>query len=354
MTLSCATWIPFGSYRSTKPAAAEKVRREDAFRQEPCRSGRAGAVYPGRERGRMIAFLVVSHRNPGQVLRLVRTLREGEDTTVLVHHDQRREPLERAAVEDAGGRLVEYGLAVEWGNVAYTEMLLSALSELAADIDPDWVAVVSGQDYPLRSLRDFERHLAETPHQALLGDPWELDLSFEPPPPQREFYRRYRYRHYAPPRALAAILGRALGRRAYLRELPSGLGLRLGVRPRDHPFGPGLRCHVCSDWLTLERRAVRAVLEFTRARSRVMRHYRRTIIPSESLFATVLVNDPSISVGPASRVLGFEEGSPHPRTFRTEDVEGLLSSGMHFARKFDEAVDARALDLLDEARNPTV
>ena len=222
----------------------------------------------------------------------------------------------------------------------------------AADVDPDWVAVVSGQDYPLRSVRDFERHLAQTPHQALLDGPWELDLSSEPPPPRREFYLRYRYRHYAPPRPLAAILGRALGRRAYLRELPAGQGLRLGIRPRGHPFGPGLRCHVCSDWLTLERRAVRALLEFTRTRPHVMRHYRRTIIPSESLFATVLANAPSISVGEASRMLGFEEGSPHPRTFLAEDVEGLLSSGMHFARKFDEGVDPRALDLLDEARNP--
>lgn len=298
----------------------------------------------------VLAFLVVSHRNPRQVLRLVRTLREGRDTAILVHHDQRAEPLDPAACEAAGGRLVNYGLPVEWGNVAYTEMLLRALAELSAGIDPDWIAVVSGQDYPLRPLPDFERHLAESPHQALLGNLWELDLSTEPPPPEREFYLRYRYHHYAPPRLLAAVLARALGSRAYLRELPAGLGLRLGIRPSGHPFGPALRCHVCSDWLTLDRTAVRAVLDFTRANPDVMRHYRRTVIPSESLFATILANDPTLSIGPASRLLGFEDGSPHPRTFRAGDVEELLDSGMHFARKFDERVDARALDLLDKAR----
>jgi hypothetical protein len=31
-----------------------------------------------------------------------------------------------------------------------------------------------------------------------------------------------------------------------------------------------------------------------------------------------------------------------------------MASGMHFARKFDEQVDARVLDLLDEARTPTL
>src|SRR5687768_11517730 len=190
----------------------------------------------------MIAFLVVSHRNPDQVLRLVRALREGRATHVLVHHDQRREPLDEGEVANAGGRLVQYGLPVEWGNVAYTDMLLAALAELAEGVDPDWVAVVSGQDYPLRPLPEFERHLAESSHQALLGDPWELDLSTEPPPPRREFYLRYRYRHYDPPRPVAQVLARALGHGAYLRELPMGLGMRLGIKPPRHPFGPTLRC----------------------------------------------------------------------------------------------------------------
>ncbi len=302
----------------------------------------------------MIAFLIVSHRNPRQVLRLVRALREGRDTAVLVHHDQRREPIDPAACEEAGGRLVHYGLPVEWGNVAYTDMLLTALAQLSEEIDPDWIAVVSGQDYPLRRLTDFERHLAESSHHALLGDIWELDLSTEPQAPVREFYLRYRYRHYAPPRAVAGLLARVLGRRAYLRELPAGLGVRLGVKPRRHPFGPELRCHVCSDWLTLERRAVRAVLRFAREEARVMAHYRRTIIPSESLFATVLANDPRISIGPAPRLLGFEDGAPHPRTFGADDLEHLLASGMHFARKFDEGVDSRVLDLLDDARAAAV
>ena len=284
----------------------------------------------------------------------MRALREGRETYVLVHHDQRREPIAPRDCEQAGGRLVHYGLPVEWGNVAYTEMLLTALDDLSRTLDPDWIAVVSGQDYPLRPVSDFERHLAETRHQALLGDLWELDLSKEPAGPEREFYLRYRCWHYAPPRSVAAVLARGLGPLAYLRELPTGQGLRLGVKAPFHPFGPRLRCHVCSDWLTLERTAVRKVLDFARARTRVMNHYRRTIIPSESLFATVLANEPRISIGAASRLLGFEEGAPHPVTFGAGDLERLLESGMHFARKFDEGIDARVLDLLDESRGSGV
>lgn len=61
--------------------------------------------------------------------------------------------------------------------------------------------VVSGQDYPLRPIPQLERHLAESPHHALLYDCWALDLRAEPPLERGEFYRRYRYRHYCVPGA---------------------------------------------------------------------------------------------------------------------------------------------------------
>ena len=47
-----------------------------------------------------VAYVVVSYRNPGQVLRLVSALREGPGSEVVVRHDQRRTRLEREAVEE--------------------------------------------------------------------------------------------------------------------------------------------------------------------------------------------------------------------------------------------------------------
>ena len=298
----------------------------------------------------MVAFLVVSHRNPGQVLRLVRVLREGDDTRVLVRHDQRRSALAAVAVEEAGGRLLLDRHGVAWGDFAYAEMLIEALAQMAAEEDPDWVVIVSGQDYPLRPIAELERHLADTPHQALLHDCWALDLDAEPPPPRDEFYRRYRFLHYQVPRAAANMLSRALGRHAYVRVMPPGLHDLVGIRPARHPFGPALRCHVSADWLTLHRRGVRSVLEFVRTHPRAIRHYRRTVIPSESLFATALAADPAISIGPAPRAMRFRGRSPHPDVLAEQDVEELLASGHYFARKFDAASHPRALDLLDESR----
>jgi len=59
-----------------------------------------------------VAYVVLSHRTPEQVLRLVRALREGPAAEVLVRHDQRRSRLAAAEVEAAGAELIEDGIDV--------------------------------------------------------------------------------------------------------------------------------------------------------------------------------------------------------------------------------------------------
>ena len=298
----------------------------------------------------MLAFVVLSHRDPGQVLRLVRALSEGERSAVAVRHDQRRSTLEARDVEAAGGALISDGHEVGWGDLAYVRMILDALETTARATGADWVVTVSGQDYPLRPIDELERHLAASEHQALLADSWPLDLDVTPQPPRDEFFRRYRYRHYPMARRPARLIGRALGPFAYQRSMPPGSPDLLGLRPPRHPFGPGLRCHVSSDWLMVDRRAIEGLTRFARDAKAVMRHYARAAMPSESFFATALAADPAISVGPAPRAIRFQPGAAHPDTYGEDDVPELLASGAFLGRKFDERGAPGVLDRLDDAR----
>ncbi len=297
-----------------------------------------------------VAYLVTSHRDPEQVLRLVRTLREQPGAEVFVRHDQRRAPLARAEIESAGGRLVEDGFDVEWGGWSHLQVLLGGLRTVAEEADPDWTIALSGQDYPLCHYSELEAFLARARHDAHLADAWRLDRLVLTGEPRDEFVLRYAYRHFRlPPRA--ALAGRLPRRLAYTREMPAPRSPLIGVRRLSSPFGPGLRCHVSADWPTLSRHALRAVLGFPPRRPDVMRLYRRSFAASESFFATVLMNDPELSVGTGPhRFIHFEPGAPNPRTLTSADLTAMRSSGAHFARKFDPAVDAEALDELDRLR----
>jgi hypothetical protein len=299
-----------------------------------------------------VAYLVVSHRNPEQVLRLVRVLREGPSAEVLVRHDQRGSPLPAAEIEAAGGLALDAGGGFEWGRWSQLQTMLRLLEATADAVDPEWVVVLSGQDYPLRPLAQIAAGLEASGVDAMLGGAWRLETERLPPPPEDEFFLRYAYRHFPAPSWAPRVRG-GLRRLAYLRECPPPQPPLLGLRRLSTPFRHGLGCFVSSDWLTLRRPALDALLRAAREHRRLVRHYRRSWIPTESFYATVLCNDASLRVAPDNRrFLSFpHELSPHPETLTGADLDRLGGSDCDFARKFDTEIDAAVLDVLDERRH---
>ena len=303
-----------------------------------------------------VAYLVTSYRNPEQVLRLASALGEGPGSEVVISHNQREEPLAPRAVEARGAHLLPHQQGVRWGSWEYLQALLRGFAWITERFDPDWVLVLSGQDYPLRPLGEIEAFLGETGHDAFLGDVQQLDMDHRPEPPEDEFFLRYAYRHFELPESLPAGLRRRLSPRSlrslfYLREPPEGLlAPRLGIRRLRTPYRDGFRCFVSSDWVTLSRRALEA-LERAGADRRLTRYYRRVYIPTESFIATALFNDPALDVaGENRRFVAFDEEGTHARVLTSADLDRLEASGADFARKFDPAVDGDVLDALDERR----
>jgi hypothetical protein len=298
-----------------------------------------------------VAYVVLSHRNPEQVLRLVAALKEGSASEVLVRHDGRHSRLDEADVERLGARTIEDEIEFEWGGWTQLQVLLSCLERTAAELDPDWLLVLSGQDYPLRPIDEIEEWLAGSEHDAMLGRVFELDTDRLPEPPYDDFFLRYAYRHY-PTSARTPHLPRAVRPLVYLREMPAPIPPRLGLRRPRLPFGDGFRCLVSADWLTVNRKALGAVLAAARERRRLMRYYRRVAIPSESFFATVLLNDPALRVARDDRryIYFAEPLAPHPETLTRADLDRLVASECYLARKFDVEADAEVLDALDERR----
>ena len=98
-------------------------------------------------------------------------------------------------------------------------------------------------------------------------------------------FLRYAYRHYEvelPPRLLYRFVPGRLRPLAYVREMPPSLTPRVGFRRWRPPFGPHLRCYVSSDWITVSRRAARVLTTLARRERKVVRYFRRTVIPSEA------------------------------------------------------------------------
>jgi hypothetical protein len=276
----------------------------------------------------LVAYLVLSYVHPELVGRLVSTLRAGSpDAVIAVHHDDRR-----CALGDVDALRIEPPAPIEWGHGSQLAAVLRALRWVRERADFDWLVLLSGQDYPIRPVAEIEASLAAAEVDAFIQTAPVAPLRL----PRRgvdEFARRYRYRWRPLPERLVATVARA-DPLVQVRRLPSGAYAGFPARPPLEPFHG-------SDWFTLSRRAVDAVLGAPPA---VADHFLHTIVPTEAFVHTVLANSGLRLSGDNRRYAAFAGGAANPCVLGRADLDAVLGSGGDFARKFD---DLAVLDEID-------
>ena len=82
-----------------------------------------------------VAYVVLSHRNPPQVLRLVRALAEGPGLRAGAPRPRHSE-LPESAIATAEGQAIEDAIDVEWARWSYLALILSCLAEARDRLDP--------------------------------------------------------------------------------------------------------------------------------------------------------------------------------------------------------------------------
>ena len=311
---------------------------------------------PGDE-GRF-AYVVFSHQRPTQVERLVRRiLALSPGGHVVLHHDGRHEPM--AWSRPPGPRVHEVEPEpMDWGGFTMVASTARVLARLA-DIVPgyEWCALISGQDYPVTDLSRWEQHTAAGDADYVLA---VEEVPFSPGPRralvEREYYVRYAYRWRPmpplPPGTISLVNGaaRLVGAGPVLLARPFKGRRRLGVSRRPI-FDDTWRCYKGSQWMALRRVAVERILAVMAGRPELARYYAETLVPDESFFQSLLANQTDLRRQDTR--LTFTRwaggGAAHPTVLGVGDAAAAVASGCPFARKFDTAVDADALDAVDAA-----
>ncbi|MES1242643.1 MAG: beta-1,6-N-acetylglucosaminyltransferase [Acidobacteriota bacterium] len=303
-----------------------------------------------------VCYLIQSHGAPGQVERLVRTLKRGSPgAEVLVVHDARRAPLSpEPRWEWHDVEVINRRERVERGEFSVLSPLLAGLEELFGSRGGrlrwgfDWLVYLSGQDYPVRPLAEFEESLASADHQGFLTF-WDVERPENPWKPRQARTRYYAQYRRLPdwtlgPLRAARFLGKATPLRFHLHYGPF-----VGWEPRRTPFEGATRLYGGWQWWTLARPAAEHLWRAVAADDPLVRWFRKTIAPCEALVPTVLVNSGRFDLEPDSRrfvdFAGSRDG--RPRTLNENDLPRMAAGRFDFARKFEMAQDPGLLDRID-------
>ena len=310
------------------------------------------------------AYVVLTHKDWPQVERLVRAiLASSPEAFVLVAHDNRvvRFP---SGMDDPRVEVFEHGLATDWGSWELVEATLRSFEQVRRRADPSLVVLVSGQDYPVRPLVDWEA-------EVLASGSWvgaAEELHYTPRWGRQrgegqDTLTRYTHRWFQTPFARRGIrfggrVGRVLRRvrgvvalrtepLLSVRVVTRGRGVFWGIRRRT-PFSPERPCYTGSQWVALRRPELDQLLDVDLAAgSQLRRFYRRTVIPDESALVTPLSWHAEPAGLPSVTRVVWDSTLDQPTVCTIDDLEELVRSASAFCRKVDPVVSAALMDELD-------
>lgn len=317
-----------------------------------------------------VAFLIMNHRDPAQLMRLVATLRqELPEAPIVVHNDKYRAHIAASALDSIRkAYLLTSDEPIYWGDFSLVAAFWHSMAWMIEHAEFDWLILLSAQDYPIKPLAGLGIYLGATGADVLLNAIPISQLSNRGE--RRNTRRRYLYQYRPtatdrqrdePPGHLRRRIQRYTGLFAetlnnaqpYVQtyKFSDQMPRRVGFRAHSTPFTENQPCWFGSVWISLSRRAAEFVVAATRERPDYVEYYRRTAHPDESATATLVYNAPELRIEPHDihHVRWAHSRTSHPDVFTAADLPELLAAPEYeyFARKFDIAKDAAILDELD-------
>ncbi len=277
-----------------------------------------------------IAFLIMAHKDPPQIERLIRRLQH-PDSYFFIHLDAKIDITPFRYLEQMPQvYFTQNRISVRWAAFSFTRSIYTCLDEvLQREKEIGFVQVMSAQDYPVVSTEEI--HTFYTKHagnnfiscEKEGSDWWKHAIGR---------ISNYHFIDYPfPGRYRVQALVNAIMPK---RKFPLPYVLYGGPR---------------ASWFTVNRACAEYLTTFMKTHPELVRFCRFTWGSDEFLFQTLIMNSPFADTvqNDVINYIDWSGGGANPKLLTTDDYQAMKDSGKLFARKFDFKVDTRILDMLD-------
>lgn len=296
-----------------------------------------------------VCYFIQAHKNPRQIYRLVRTIKKlSPNAQVLIGYDFTNSSFDITPLQDVPDiYLLKGEFPVRRGEFSALQPYLNAINWLFEhNFNFDWLAYISGQDYPVRPLSEVEEQLAKTKYDGFIQ--FYNVLSEESQWTLQEGKKRYFRQYYRCPSWSKWLVGKAskVGKLTPLNFVFT-YGMHIGVPAFKIPFNENFYCYGGNHRHFLSRKCTQFLKNYIESNPELMNYYHKVLLPEESFIQTVLVNSQKFNLFNGNKIYEiYSDGEKgHPRTLNLNDHISIKNGDFFFARKFNE--DSDLLNTLD-------
>jgi hypothetical protein len=277
-----------------------------------------------------IAYLILAHKNPTLIKKAVECL-SCEDVSFFIHIDAKVDISQFDSIRGKNIFFIDKRILVHWGEFSQTEAILLLIQQaLAAPERHDYLVLLSGSDFPLRS-GEYVRKFLE------INQGREFITMVKLPAPGMPISRINTLR-FPSTRPIRRFVFRALA--------------KIGLAQRDYrKYLGALEPYSGHTWWALSRESCQYIIEFRQRHQELATFFENTHASDETFIHTILGNSPFKSR--IRRHLVYEdwpvEGTRHhPKVINAKHVDLFESQSeipaqdLHgpgellFARKFSD------------------
>jgi len=128
-----------------------------------------------------VAHILLVHKNPLQVERLVHSMRH-PDSTFFLHVDLKTDITPYLYLKDQPSvYFIDKRVKVYWGGFSQVTAILNSMQHIInLEAKFDYINLISGQDYPIKPLDSFFKYLEANPNKCFIefclpGDKWMVE-----------------------------------------------------------------------------------------------------------------------------------------------------------------------------------
>lgn len=277
-----------------------------------------------------IAYLILAHANPKQLYRLVTKLAD-DDTAIYIHIDAKANLQDFLFIAQLPNVFfIAKREKVYWGAYSIVQATLNGFEEIIASGNAyQYITLLSGQDYPLKSNSAIVNFFKANPDKAFMefysiNDVWQEAI------PRLNKYYLTNY-PFAGSNKLEVLINKLLPK----RQPPANL-VFVGR----------------SQWFSITLEQAKYIVTTLITNNKLRRFFKFTWGSDEFVFQTLLYNSPfkSQMVNDNLRYIDWSAGGASPKTFTIADADTLQQTDKLFARKFNEATDVEILNTIDAAK----